>query len=94
MLPGPERNTVFRQQRHHIAVVHADKIKGQQAGVLAAERTKARAFRQCVFRQRRQPAAPVFGLFNIDIGQPFQRSAQADDPGDVRRPRFQFPGAL
>ncbi|KSB83246.1 hypothetical protein LFZ31_27545, partial [Salmonella enterica subsp. enterica serovar Newport str. S09097] len=56
MLPGPERN--YRYSASSVTIspwCTPTKIKGQQAGVLAAERTKARAFRQCVFRQRRQP---------------------------------------
>ncbi len=93
MLPGPKAQyRIPPAVNTHIAVVHADKIvRQQEAGVPQRNERKPGRFAVRVFRQRCQPPAPVFGLFNIDIGQPFQRRAQADDPGDVRRPCFQFP---
>ena len=73
-------------------MVNAVKIKRQQAGVLAAEGAEARTFRQLVFRQRRQAAAPVFRLRDVRLLQPLQRRAQADHPGDIGRSRLEAPG--
>ena len=73
-------------------MVNAVKIKRQQAGVLAAERTESRTFRQLLFRQRGQTAAPVFRLRDIRLLQPLQRRAQANHPGDIGRPGLEAPG--
>jgi hypothetical protein len=86
VLSGAQRNARLRQQRHHIAVMNAGEIKGQQAGLLTAEGAKARPLRQLIFRQRRQATAPAFRLGDIGLFQPLQRRAQANDAGDIWRP--------
>ena len=73
-------------------MVYALEIKGQQARILTAERTKTGPLCQLIFRKRRQATAPAFRLCKIDFLQPFQRGAEADNAGDVGRPGFKPPG--
>ena len=70
-------------------MVYARKIKGEQAGVLDAERAKPGAFLKLFFCQRRQAPAPAFSLSHVRICEKFERCAQTDNPCHVRRTGFQ-----